>query len=62
MLRNAKVQMALVLAIGVLGGYALASGKLSLFGPSQAAAPGTDLTESKGTGDCTGCSRRSSVT
>src|SRR5207248_823382 len=55
MLRNTKVQMTLVLAIGVLGGYALASGKLNFFPQSQASAPGAGLTEGKGAGDCNGC-------
>src|SRR5262249_8783926 len=55
MFKNPKFQMALVLAAGVLAGYAAASGKFSAFSGARAAppyaAPATDRTG----GECPGC-------
>ena len=55
MFRNTRLHMVLVLAVGVLGGYALASGKLNFFPQSIASPPGTSSTEAKENGDGSGC-------
>jgi arylsulfatase len=52
MLKNTRLQMLLVLAVGAAAGYGAASGKLNPFRPAQAAPPGTAAADKEDEGAC----------